>query len=418
MEHYYLHISPEDLGPFTWENVEAQARSGSVPREALYWIPGMNEWRSVEELLVEKGIDLTSIVFPDGTSGATFPSAPANDEPSSETAGHVGSRPRWFRSRRRWIWAAVGLALFVTAGIAMSWGTKLPPHVFRQNDGTPTPEAGYKWLTGKPRDYRVVWAPGVEHFQQPHVFAGIREGSWNTGAGYSWVSTNNTDLRVTWSRGLAHPDRAHVLAGEGEGTWVTEAGYRFQEPFTNMHAQWSPGTPHPSRPHVVAHRDEGFWTPEAGYTFRGPKGSLETQWSPGSTHPSMPHVLAAAKEGVWRPEVGYQWVDEKAANDFRVVAIPSRRNAPGEWTAGQKAAAVGLGLAAGWALTKLLGGDDSPSAPSTGGLGEFLFGGTRTCLRCDGEGTLSGNVEVATTSGMREVFRTVTCPVCNGTGQR
>lgn len=192
--------------------------------------------------------------------------------------------------RNRLMLGGGAFLLLAMLGTKLLIAAPLPPHVVRLSDGALVPDVGYIWLSEDKGDRRVVWSPGFKHPQHGHVFAAGSEGKWSKEDGYEWVTTNNSDFRVVWAPGMKHPEK----------------------------------------PHVRAHSDEGYWTTEPGYEFLEPSSSLNTRWTSGLTHPTRPHVVASAKEGVWLPANGYRWVNEKAADDWRVVAVNSRRSSRGE----------------------------------------------------------------------------------------
>jgi hypothetical protein len=103
----------------------------------------------------------------------------------------------------------------------------LPLHVARAEDGSLIPDSGYHWVSeDDPGDYTVVWCPGCQHLEYPHVIASDTEGRWRPAPGYEWVNSNGVnDMRVAWKPGTPHALYENVVTDEVEGKWVPAPGY-------------------------------------------------------------------------------------------------------------------------------------------------------------------------------------------------
>jgi len=79
-----------------------------------------------------------------------------------------------------------------------------------KEEGRWRPAPGYRWLNDTPGDFRVVWAPGTEHPDHPHVVAGRKEGEWRPAPGYRWLNDTPGDFRVVRAPGRKDPVSDHL----------------------------------------------------------------------------------------------------------------------------------------------------------------------------------------------------------------
>jgi len=79
---------------------------------------------------------------------------------------------------------------------AESYGPSAHPHAHVNSSGDWTPDDGYRWVNNEPKDFSVVWVPGVLSSVHPHVVAAEMEGTWRPADGYTWVDPTHNDLSV------------------------------------------------------------------------------------------------------------------------------------------------------------------------------------------------------------------------------
>ena len=473
---YYIDLQGEDKGPYTLSQLHEMWNSGAVTSDTIYCTTSMTEWRPLSELILATAekTDIAPQIQVAPLPSVPPPVPPQDDFPQksaqhyfhsislllAKALGHSLARiksfsvavrhwcsthrsrpitpeslaalaqelsrklislcPPWLSPLTRSLRGRKPMLVLGGLGVVTLLATlaiclhekPLPPNVTRLSNGEMVPDPGYRWRQPDSREQGVTWSPGSSHPQFPHVFAGESANEWKPGKGYVFVDRTNS-LAVRWSPGLKHPNYPHVFAAAKEGIWDPEFGYDWAT--TNqkdLSVVWSPGMKHSHYPHVFAASREGYVVPEAGYQFRS-RNTLETDWSPGLKHPDRPHVMAARTEGLWVPETGFEWTDPGPKNDLSVRATTTRRSSQTEWSDGEKIAAAGLAIVAGVALLKILGGGDAEPSNS-GWFGEGTTSRSRTeCFMCNGDGFITGDVEVPTTQGMRLQRRTVPCPRCN-----
>lgn len=69
------------------------------------------------------------------------------------------------------------------------------PNVVRAGDNL-RPAPGYAWVSDAAGDYRVRWVPGAAHPSMPNVVAASTERSWAPARGWRWLTRRPGDMRV------------------------------------------------------------------------------------------------------------------------------------------------------------------------------------------------------------------------------